>query len=145
MSIQVGDVCKGKVTKLTGFGAFVKLESGEPGMVHISEVAHTYVNDIGDYLFEGQDVTVKVIGVNEQGRISLSIKQTQPKPEAGQKPEKPKKPPRQGWQGIKSKESDNMSFEDMLSHYKSVSEEKISDLKRATDSKHSGYSRRGKG
>ncbi|MCR5042246.1 MAG: S1 RNA-binding domain-containing protein [Clostridia bacterium] len=144
MAVQIGDVCKGKVTKLMNFGAFVRLESGDTGMVHISEVSHTYVNDIGDYLAEGQEVDVKVIGVNEQGKISLSIKQTQPKPEPGQKPVKPKRPPRQGWQGLKPKETDNLSFEDMMSRFKSVSEEKISDLKRATDSKHSGYSRRGR-
>ncbi len=143
MAVQVGDIVEGKITKLTGFGAFVRLSTGDSGMVHISEVAYTFVNEISDYLVEGQDVTVKVIGVNEQGKISLSIKQTQPKPEGNQRPEKPKRPPRQGWQGIKPKYGDDMSFEDMMSHFKSISEEKISDLKKVTEAKHGGgYTRR---
>lgn len=146
MAVQVGEILEGKVTKLANFGAFVRLSSGEVGMVHISEVAHTFVNDINDYLAEGQDVKVKVIGINEAGKISLSIKQAEPKPEAGQRgSERPhKRPPRQGWQGVKTKNESEMSFEDKMAHFKTVSDEKISDLKRATDQKHGGgYSRRG--
>ena len=69
MQLNVGDIVEGKVTGLTNFGAFVKVTSGEVGMVHISEVASTYVKDIKEHLSEGQEVKVKVLSVNEAGKI----------------------------------------------------------------------------
>ena len=80
MQLNVGDIVEGKVTGLTNFGAFVKVTSGEVGMVHISEVASSYVKDIKEHLAEGQDVKVKVLSINEAGKISMSIKQAEPKP-----------------------------------------------------------------
>ena len=74
MEFGVGSILEGKVTGLTKFGAFVSLPEGKSGLVHISEIAYSYVNDVKDYLKEGQEVKVKVIGIDENGRINLSIK-----------------------------------------------------------------------
>lgn len=74
MAVEVGNILEGKVTGITDFGAFVDLPDGKSGMVHISEVAPTYVNKISDHLSEGQIVKVKVLSIGENGKISLSIK-----------------------------------------------------------------------
>lgn len=81
MQIAVGSICEGKVTGITKFGAFVDLGDGQTGMVHISEVAQSYVSEIKDHLQLDQVVKVKVISVSEDGKISLSIKKAMPKPE----------------------------------------------------------------
>ena len=78
MQPDVGKIYEGKVTGITKFGAFVELEPGVTGMVHISEVANTFVNEIRDHLTEGQQVKVKVLAVSEDGKISLSIKKALP-------------------------------------------------------------------
>ena len=75
MSIDVGSVTEGTVTGITDFGAFVELAEGDTGLVHISEVADTYVKDINKFLEVGEQVTVKVISVDEEGKIGLSIRQ----------------------------------------------------------------------
>ena len=73
MEFGVGSVLEGKVTGITKFGAFVSLPEGKSGLVHISEIAYSYVNDVKDHLKEGQEVKVKVIGIKD-GKISLSMK-----------------------------------------------------------------------
>ena len=80
MEFGVGSILEGKVTGLTKFGAFVSLPEGKSGLVHISEIAYSYVNDVKDYLKEGQEVKVKVIGIDENGRINLSIKKAMDPP-----------------------------------------------------------------
>lgn len=80
MQLDVGKIYEGKVTGITKFGAFVELEPGTTGMVHISEVANTFVNEIKDFLTEGQTVKVKVLSVGEDGKISLSIKKAADNP-----------------------------------------------------------------
>ena len=70
---------EGKVKSLSKFGAFITLPDGSTGMVHISEIAHAYVNDIRDHLTEGQDVKVMIIS-RENGKTNLSIKRTLPPP-----------------------------------------------------------------
>ena len=74
MSIEVGSKLQGKVTGITNFGAFVEIEPGKTGLVHISEVADNYVKDINEHLKVGEEVTVKVINVESDGKIGLSIK-----------------------------------------------------------------------
>ena len=74
MQVAIGEIVEGKVTGITKFGAFVELPGGKTGMVHISEVAPTYVKEIKDHLTIGQEVRVKVLAVSEEGKISLSIK-----------------------------------------------------------------------
>ena len=80
MELTVGTILEGKVKSITNFGAFIALPENKTGMVHISEVANAYVSDIRQHLTEGQDVKVVVIG-NENGKINLSIKRLEPKPQ----------------------------------------------------------------
>ena len=80
MELTAGAVLEGKIKSITNFGAFVALPENKTGMVHISEVANAYVSDIRQHLTEGQDVKVMVIG-NENGKINLSIKRLEPKPQ----------------------------------------------------------------
>ena len=80
MEFEVGSILEGKVTGITKFGAFVALPGGKSGLVHISEIAYSYVNDVSEFLSEGQAVKVKIIGIDANNRINLSIKQTLPPP-----------------------------------------------------------------
>ena len=89
MELEIGSIYEGKVTGITKFGAFVLLPMGKSGMVHISEVANTFVDDINNFLKEGQTVTVKLIAIDQQGRINLSIKKALPQPEQPQRPARP--------------------------------------------------------
>lgn len=86
MQLEVGSILEGKVTGILKFGAFVDLGGGKSGMVHISEVSNTFVNDIKDVLAVGQTVKVKVMTIGEDGKISLSIKKAQPAPERPERP-----------------------------------------------------------
>ncbi len=81
MQLEVGSILEGKVTGILKFGAFVDLGGGKSGMVHISEVSNTFVNDIKDVLTVGQTVKVKVMTIADDGKISLSIKKAMPAPE----------------------------------------------------------------
>ena len=74
MQLEIGKIVEGKVTGITKFGAFVDLGEGKTGMVHISEVAPTYVKEITDFLTQGQTVKVKILNIADDGKISLSIK-----------------------------------------------------------------------
>lgn len=146
MQLEVGAIVEGKVTGFTAFGAFVDLDEGKKGMVHISEVALEFVNDIKDHLTVGQTVKVKVISIAEDGKISLSIKKAMEQPKPAQKQRSGNAPRRSApanvWQGNKTTDTAPQSFESMMAKFKQVSDEKMSDLKR--DSKHGGgYNRRG--
>ena len=155
MQEEVGAILEGTVTSLTDFGAFVELESGKTGMVHISEISTSYVKNIRDFLEEGQTVRVKVLSIAENGRINLSIKKAQPeqeaapqRPRSARPPQGQRRPPQPAnvWQGQKSAPTEGQSFEEMMARFKQVSDEKITDLRRAGDSRHGGgYSRRGSG
>ena len=79
MSIEVGNVVEGVVTGITNFGAFVELPEGKTGLIHISEVADVYVKDVHDFLSEKDKVKVKVLSIDDRGKIALSIKQLQEK------------------------------------------------------------------
>lgn len=141
MAVEIGSVYDGAVTGLTKFGAFVKLSDGTVGLVHISEVANEFVNDISEKLSVGDSVKVKVIEISDNGKVSFSIK----KAVAEDKP-KPKKPrlrdnAGKAWKGAASQNPNTpMSFEDMMARFKAQSDDKISDLKRNTDKR--GGSRR---
>jgi len=80
MSIEVGSKVKGKVTGITNFGAFVKIGEDKTGLVHISEVADSYVKDINEHLSIGDEIKVKIINVGNDGKIGLSIKKAQDRP-----------------------------------------------------------------
>lgn len=160
MAIEVGMILEGKVSGITKFGAFIDLPEGKTGMVHISEVAPTFINEISDYVTVGQTVKVKVLSVAD-GKISLSMKQALPKEQQDKKFQKPQQkqnrergnrqpykpappvtsPGKYEWQS--SRKSAPSTFEDMMSRFKQTSEDKMSDLKRGGESR--GYSRRGNG
>ena len=91
MSLEVGAIVEGEVTGITNFGAFVQLPEGKVGLIHISEVSNVYVKDVHDFLKEHDKVKVKVLSIDERGKIGLSIKQlTPPAPAAPQpKPQRP--------------------------------------------------------
>lgn len=152
MQLEEGAIVSGKVTGLTDFGAFVELEGGKTGMIHISEVAANYVKDIREHVSVGQEVKAKVISITPEGKISLSIRKLNDQPKE-QRPPRPQKPrgerrPANVWNGQKSSAppaGEKQSFEDMMARFKQISDEKMTDLKRASDSKRgsAGYSRRG--
>lgn len=96
MEFGVGSILDGKVTGITKFGAFVALPEGRSGLVHISEIAYSYVNEVSDYLKEGQEVKVKVIGIDQANRINLSIKKVNDPPQRLQGGFQGSRPPRQG-------------------------------------------------
>lgn len=134
MAVEIGAILEGKVTGITNFGAFVELPDKTTGMVHISEVSSTFIKDIHEKLSEGDTVKVKVLEINDKGKVALSIKKALPQEEE-QKPKKPAgdRPRRsqpQVWTGSQKSEPENMSFEDMLAKFKTVSDEKMSDLKK---------------
>ncbi len=154
MQIEVGSILDGKVTGITKFGAFVDLGEGKSGMVHISEISNTYVENVSDFLSEGDQVKVKVIGITDNGKISLSIKKLTENQDGGAK-----KPFNKGQKDNRSdnrsdrkqnnrptmksrnspgdfvwqKSENPTSFEDMMSKFKQTSDEKISSLKRGSE------------
>ena len=139
MAVEIGAILEGKVTGITNFGAFVELPDKTTGMVHISEVSSSFIKDIHEKLSEGDVVKVKVIDINEKGKIALSIKKALPQEEApapkktyGDKPKRSQPPV---WTGTPKNEPENMSFEDMLARFKTKSDERMSDLKKNTAAK----------
>ena len=146
--LEIGAIVEGKITGLTAFGAFVSLPDGKSGMVHISEVSNTFVKDIKEFLKEGQDVKVKVVSISEEGKISLSIKKAE-EPAREERPRQSRpnrnsdRPRANVWQGQQKQQKEAMSFEDMMAQFKAVSDEKMSDLKRSTESRQ-GSGRRGR-
>ncbi|MFW5787291.1 MAG: S1 RNA-binding domain-containing protein [Bacillota bacterium] len=111
MSIEVGETVEGKVTGITNFGAFVELPDGDTGLVHISEVANTYVKDISNYLKKDEKVKVKVINIDDDGKIGLSIKQLEDP--SDRRDHAPKR-----------------SFEDKMADFLKQSQERQQDLRR---------------
>lgn len=138
MEPEVGKILEGKVTSIMKFGAFVALEGGRSGLVHISEIAPAYVNDIRDYLQEGQSVRVKVLSV-ENGKINLSIKKAlppeprpyrpaplrgpAPRPAPQRSPARPAAPP-------PPPPTADQLFEDKLKQFMTASEGRMADLNR---------------
>jgi S1 RNA binding domain protein len=147
MAIEVGSKLEGKVTGITHFGAFVELPEGVTGLVHISEIADNYVKDVNDHLKLNDKVIVKVINVDKDGKIGLSIKQAVDKPEEA-KPTRPDRPggrdgDRGGFRGDRGGRTfkppaSKMSFEDKMSRFLKDSEERISSLKKNTEGKRGG-------
>ncbi|MBQ4256420.1 MAG: S1 RNA-binding domain-containing protein [Oscillospiraceae bacterium] len=149
MQPEVGNIYEGKVTGITKFGAFVELERGVTGLVHISEVANTYVADINEHLKEGETVKVKVLSVGDDGKISLSIKKAAPAPErTDSRPAgnfQRKGAPSGRSQGRGKSEADGgqvSSFEDMLSRFKASSDERMGDIRRNMNNKRRDTSRK---
>lgn len=139
MQLEIGKIYEGKVKGITQYGAFVDIDGGGTGMVHISEIANTFVSEIRDHLTENQEVKVKVIGINEAGKVSLSIKKAvdNPQPQQQQPRKRNDHSKTKGvvWEPKKQTPMSELSFEDMLSRFKQNSEERMCDLKRSTDRK----------
>ena len=123
MAIEAGNVLEGIVTGITKFGAFVELPEKKVGLVHISEVANEYVKDVHDFLKVGEKVSVKVLSVDDTGKVGLSIKQSQEN---------------EGKKELRRRAGMPASFEDQLSRFLKDSEARLSDLKRNTESKRGG-------
>ena len=115
--IEVGAVIEGTVARIENYGAFLQLEDGRMGLVHISEIDRNYVRDVHDHLREGDKVEAKVVAIKDDGKIDLSIKQLQapapPRPRRGSDPQ----------------------FEQMLKKFMRQSEERLVDYKRAVEHK----------
>ena len=165
MALEVGEVFEGKVTGITKFGAFIAMPDGKNGLVHISEIANTYVNDINEFVKEGQVVKVRVIGIGDGGKVNLSMKQAeapaQPRParprynnrdnnnnregkdngaaqNSGDRPQR--KPAAQNRNaaprtGEVKTTSDNASFEDMMKQFMQESDSRIAGNKMYADHK----------
>ncbi len=132
MPTEIGSIAQGKVTGLTRYGAFVALEGGGVGMVHISEVSYKFVEDISQHLQVGQVVAVRVLKVDENGRYSLSIKKAQDAPPQRRREAAPVAPTPVREQSAQD------SFEDKLKAFMQSSDSRISDLKHNTDRKTGG-------
>ncbi|MCD7837415.1 MAG: S1 RNA-binding domain-containing protein [Clostridiales bacterium] len=157
MELEIGAILDGKVTGITKFGAFVALPGGRSGLVHISEVAYSYVNDVNEFLTIGQEVKVKIIGMEGDNRINLSIKQTLPPPPRQPRPanrgnarggegrsngndyhrnrnnqsgERPNNGGNRDRNQRKTGPKEPQTFEDMMKQYMSESETKLSQLNR---------------
>ena len=147
MAIEVGSVIEGKVSGIMAFGAFVSLPDNKVGLVHISEISSSYVTDINQHLKVGDSVRVKVIKIDENVKISLSIKKAMEnrKSEKREKPQKSNTIIRPADIDWGNRNDENMSFEDKLNKFKQDSDEKMLALKRSNESKRSGGYRRGGG
>lgn len=144
MQLQVGMVIEVKVTGITKFGAFVALPEGKSGLVHISEIANTFVNDVHDYVQDGQTVKVKIIGIGDDGKINLSIKKAEdpapqqrqdrrpPRPAASAQQPRQYGGPRQAVPRANGPTGD-VSFEDKLKQFMQESDSRMADNKMYSD------------
>ena len=135
LPIDIGSEIEAKVTGVTNFGAFMELPEGKVGLVHISQVANTYVTDVGKHLKIGDIVKVKVLGMAKEGKYDLSIKQV------GQSSWQQPRPRRSREEGNRAQPG---SFEDKITQFLKQSEEKLSDWKRNLEVKQTGKKKKKK-
>ncbi len=143
MQLEVGAVTEGKVTGITKFGAFVEIEKGVTGLVHISEISKSFVVDVSKILKCGDLVKVKVLSF-ENNKLSLSIKQVENNSEIlddGEKLEKIETV-KNKQESVVKKQQMPLTFEEMLAKFKKTSEEKMSDIRKNLEGKRSSYSRK---
>ena len=164
MALEVGSIVEGKVSGIVKFGAFVDLGEGKTGLVHISEIAHEYVEDVNEFLKVGDEVKVKIISIDNHNKFALSIKQAQSNPEHKKSYEKGNKSSEyknfhhennlsakgthayrksgnaQNFRSFQAerKREDITSFEDKISKFLKESDERLLDLKRNVESKRGG-------
>ena len=129
MEFTPGTILEGTVRSIAGFGAFIDLPEGKSGLVHISEVAASYVTDIRQHLTEGQNVRVKILSADERGRLSLSVKQAQEPRTPHRNPEERnvRRTPRP--QSFQPARTEPESFEDKLKQFMADSNSKISGVR----------------
>ena len=123
MSIEVGSKLQGKVTGITNFGAFVEIGERTTGLVHISEVADNYVKDINEHLKVGEEITVRVINVEKDGKIGLSIKKVVEKPQRSAQPQRKERVE---------------NFESKMNRFLKDSEDRLASLKKHTEGRRGG-------
>ncbi|MBQ2967970.1 MAG: S1 RNA-binding domain-containing protein [Clostridia bacterium] len=136
MQLEVGSNVTGKITGITNFGAFVQLEGGKVGLIHISEIALNYVKDINDHVKVGDEVKVKVVGITN-GKISLSVKKVleEEKKNASSRPA--------DVEMFTRAQDQDLSFEEKMSRFKQDSDDKMLALKRNFESKRGSNRKRG--
>ena len=135
MELTVGAVLEGKVKSITNFGAFISLPENKTGLVHISEVANTYVSDVHAHLTEGQDVKVVVLGV-EAGKVNLSIKRLEQKPQweaRAPRQDSAPRPARTTPTPPAAPKTADQLFEEKLKQFMSESDSKISSIRQYSD------------
>ena len=136
MELTVGAILEGKVKSITTFGAFISLPENKTGLVHISEVANTFVSDVRQHLTEGQDVKVMVIGT-DNGKINLSIKRLErPAPRDNAAPRRENsqnRAPRSAPTPPPAPKTADQLFEEKLKAFMSESDSKISSLRQYSD------------
>ncbi len=150
MELEIGAIYEGKVTGITKFGAFVQLPGGKSGMVHISEIANTYVDDISKFLQDGQTVQVKLIAIDQANRINLSIKKALPQEEQAAPAARPAKPQRPFRPANKPQQpaapavplTPEEEFENKLKAFMQSSESRMSDVRNQKDRRSGGRRRK---
>ncbi|MBP2026341.1 putative RNA-binding protein with RPS1 domain [Acetoanaerobium pronyense] len=135
--LEVGMIVEGKVIQIKPFGAFISLGENKRGLVHISQISHDYIKEVGDALKEGDTVKVKILSIEaETGKISLSIKDANPKPkvEREQRPfkeksfERPNSSDRD--KSFKKEPEKSGTLEDMLKDWTKQSNDRQADINR---------------
>ena len=135
MELTVGAILDGKVKSITNFGAFIALPENKTGLVHISEVANTYVSDVREHLTEGQDVKVMVLSA-EAGKINLSIKRLEARPvreDRAPRRENAPRPARTAPTPPPAPKTADQLFEEKLKQFMSESDSKISGIRQYSD------------
>lgn len=148
MSMDVGSVVEGKITSITKFGAFVALEGGKSGMVHVSEISDEFVSDINRYVSVGQTIQVRILNIDEKGRINLSIKKVsggneKPSRPASNRSSSPRPQVAVYASAANAVRPDRpLSFEEMMSKFKKDSDERFSGLGESKDFRKANYAKR---
>jgi len=142
MELAAGSIYEGKVTGITKFGAFVSFQGGKSGLVHISEIANSFVSDVSNHVSVGQMIKVKVLSISDDGKINLSIKQVESEPKAPVEKEElpqrfagPVKHQKYNMATIPAanEDSGDINFEDRLKKFMQESDSRIADSRRYTD------------
>ena len=134
MGVEVGSILEGKVTGITKFGAFVALPEGKSGLVHISEIANSYVSEVSDHVQLGQQVKVKVLSISPEGKINLSMKRAMeptatPHEQPVRRPAAVKREPDRRFSpvGTVDPPTGDQAFEDRLKKFMQESDSRIAD------------------
>ncbi|HBR31963.1 MAG: S1 RNA-binding domain-containing protein [Eubacteriales bacterium] len=136
MQLEIGSVVKGRVSGITKFGAFITLDEGKTGLVHISEISKDFVNDINEFLKIDQEVEAVVLSVDEKGRIALSMRRF-----TELQKNRTDTPPADFFS---RNEIAPASFEDMMHKFKTISDDKMTDLKKGVQAKRGVSYKKGK-
>jgi len=147
MEFEVGGIYEGKVTGITKFGAFVGFEGGKSGLVHISEVANTFVSDVNEHVKVGQFIKVKILSISPDGKINLSIKRVEQEETAASSAKPKEEAPKRFNAAVKhekyvmapvqtvNENTGNVDFEDRLKKFMQESDSRIADSRMYADRK----------